>query len=209
MLVLLPIGCGSTEDETVEPIEGNTSGETTVESTGEVPPVPMSKPARWDPIAFNRERGNAGAIPESYLQSINGPDGTAKHLGKHLPYWPELEGLGPPEGMVALMWGDPTKGHARHPNAPVTEGNPDGHWYDWIRIRKATDGDAEEVESRFPAWPGEGFLVQGGGELTAEDGKNTVYLARLPSNAGPGDEIRIHAHCLTHGEYVDFLTLPA
>lgn len=207
-VVLLPIGCGSSTEE--EPLDdlATTGDETTVEVEADAIAVPTSKPAGWDPIAFNLERGNAGAIPESYHESINGPDGELKHVGKHLPYWPELD-TEIPEGMVAIMWGDPSKGHARHPNAPTSEDNPEGHWYDWIRVRKATDADAEEAESRFPAWPGEGYLVQGGGELTGDDGKNTIYLVRLPSDVQPGDEIRIYANCLTHGEYVDFLTMPA
>jgi hypothetical protein len=176
--------------------------------------LPATKPEGWDPIAFNRERGNAGAIPESYHASINGPDGEAKHLGKHLPYTPELDASLVPEGHLALMWGDPSKGHAKHPNAVRSEkNNNEGHWYNWIRIRKAAEGEAEELESRYSEWPGIGpddngaYAVMGGGEITDDGGKNTVYLAALPEGLKAGDTIRIHAHCLTHGEWVDFLTL--
>ncbi|MCA9583213.1 MAG: twin-arginine translocation signal domain-containing protein, partial [Myxococcales bacterium] len=63
-------------------------------STAEADPmsIPQTLPAGWDPIAFNRARGNAGAIPDSYRDDINGPDGETKHLGKHLPYFPAFEG---------------------------------------------------------------------------------------------------------------------
>ena len=175
--------------------------------------IPQTKPADWDAIAFNKERGNAGAIPESYLPSINGPDGDTQHLGKHLPYLAEVDEGDVPAGMIALMWGDPAMGYARHPNAPPTEDNPDGHWYDWIRIRKATEGEAEEAESHYRGWPeveqpeDGGYAVMGGGSITADGGKNTIYLAKLPADVSPGDTIRVHAHCLTHGEYVDFVVV--
>jgi hypothetical protein len=112
------------------------------------------------------------------------------------------------------MWGDPAKGHAKHPNAVRSEANKNqGHWYNWIKIRKATDGEAEELQSLYPEWPGttdeqkKQYVVQGGGDITAESGKNTVYLTGLPKDCKPGDTIRIWAHCLTHGEYVDFMTI--
>ena len=111
------------------------------------------------------------------------------------------------------MWGNPELGHAKHPNASKSEANPIGHWYDWIRIRKAVPGEAEELQSQYSDWPGivEGdngaYAVSGGGEITEDGGKNTMYLAALPKDLKPGDTIRIHAHCLTHGEYVDFLTI--
>ncbi len=175
--------------------------------------VPLTPPDNWDAIAFNRVRGNAGAIPESYLPSINGPDGPMKHLGKHLPYVPSIEAA-VPAGMIALMWGDPSKGYTRHPNAPRSpDNNNEGHWYNWIKIRKAVAGDAEEITSEYPEWPGtteqqaEHYVVAGGGDITAEAGKNTVYVAKMPAGLQSGDVIRIYAHCLTHGEYVDFLTL--
>ena len=175
--------------------------------------IPIEKPEGWDPIAFNRARGNRGAIPESYWKDINGPDGENKHLGKHLPYVPKLEAKLVPEGFLAIMWGDESKGHAKHPNAPKNESNQNqGHWYNWIRIRKAAEGEFEEAQSEYPAWPGEGddskgYAVFGGGDITADDGKNTVYLAGKPADITSGDTIRIHAHCLTHGEYIDFLTI--
>ncbi|MEZ4253768.1 MAG: hypothetical protein R3B99_36640 [Polyangiales bacterium] len=146
---------------------------------------------------------------------MNGPDGELKHLGKHLPYVPNLDsGVAPvPAGMLALMWGDPSKGYTMHPNASPTEENPDGHWYNWIRIRKAEPG-AEEVESRFSGWPtvsaddNGAYSALEGGDPTAESGKNTVYVVALPPGIASGDVIRVHAHCLTHGEYVDFLRVP-
>ena len=117
--------------------------------------------------------------------------------------------------MLALMWGDPSKGYARHPNAAPSAANPEGHWYDWIRVRKATTADAEERESRFSAWPPAGVRDNGtyvafrGDDPSVDSGKGTIYLAQLPSDVRPGDVVRIHAHCRTHGEYVDFLTVPA
>ncbi|OIP38517.1 MAG: hypothetical protein AUK47_11795 [Deltaproteobacteria bacterium CG2_30_63_29] len=169
--------------------------------------IPTRPPADWDPIAFNKARGNAGAIPESYLPSINGPDGDTQHLGKHLPYIVPVEAGQMPQGMLAIMWGDPAKGYAKHPNAPKSEENPTGHWYNSIKIRKAVDGDAEEQESAYADWPGTGeqFVVFGGGDLSEDSGKNTIYIVGLPSDVSPGDTVRIHAHCLTHGEYVDFI----
>ncbi len=178
-----------------------------------IPVVPVTKPEGWDPIAFNKIRGNAGAIPESYLPSINGPDGEMKHLGKHLPFVPAVDAALVPPGYLALMWGDAGKGYARHPNAARSEEKPAGHWYNWIRIRKAVAGDAEELESAYSEWPGiadgdnGAYAVFGGGEITDDGGRNTIYLAALPTDLNPGDTIRIYAHCLTHGEYVDFLTV--
>jgi hypothetical protein len=175
---------------------------------------PLTRPEAWDPIAYNRDRGNAGAIPQSYLDDVNGADGEKKHLGKHLPYQPELTTGIVPEGYVALMWGDPRKGYTRHPNADRgPANNHEGHWYNWIRIRKAVEEDATEAQSDFSGWPNtaEGdtgkYAGFAGREITSEQGKNTVYLARLPKDVQPGDTVRIWAHCLTHGEYVDFLTL--
>jgi hypothetical protein len=199
-----------------EPTAGGAGEPTPPPETASDPmAIPAAKPADWDPIAFNRARGNAGAIPESYRDEINGPEGETGHLGKHLPYVPGgFEGE-VPEGMLPIMWGDPDLGYVRHPNAVPSEANDgEGHWYDWVRIRKATEGEAEEVETTFTSWPAQGpdgtgaYAVLGGGDITAESGKNTVYLVRLPSDVGPGDTVRVHAHCLTHGEYVDFLTLP-
>jgi hypothetical protein len=177
--------------------------------------LPQTRPADWDAIAFNRDRGNAGAIPESYRDDINGADGENAHLGKHLPYLPTMEAGTVPAGFLALMWGNADLGHSRHPNSPVgTEGYERGHWYDWIRVRKAVEGDAQEQETTFTAWPepGDGqsgqYAVLGGGDIRENTGKNTVYLVQLPGDVTSRDTIRIHAHCLYHGEYVDFLTLP-
>jgi hypothetical protein len=181
----------------------------------EPPSVPLERPAGWDALAFNKRRGNAGAIPASYLDDINGPDGDARHLGKHLPFLPALDpGVVVPAGMLAIMWGDPSKGYARHPNAASTEENPEGHWYNWIRLRKATAGDTREVESHYRSWPAvepgdDGAYTALAGDDPARDGgENTVYLAQLPPDVVPGDLVRVHAHCLTHGEYVDFVQLP-
>ncbi len=181
-----------------------------------LPDIPFELPADWNPIAFNRTRGNAGAIPESYLADINGLDGESQHLGKHLPYQPDIDSSLIPKGFIALMWGDPAKGHARHPNAVRgADNNHEGHWYNWIRIRKAVAESASvtEIESDYSDWPVIGandkgaYAVYGGGDITADAGKNTIYLAMLPPDVTFGDTIRIWAHCLTHGEYVDFLTL--
>ena len=179
--------------------------------TAAVEAPPNVQPAGWDAIAYNKTRGNAGAIPQGYRASINGEGGDKKHLGKHLPYLPKTDGLTIPEGYVALMWGDAEKGFARHPNsAQDPEKKKGGHWYDWIRVRSAVEGDAQEVENTYPKWPGADagqFVAFGGGDITAEGGKNTVYLAKLPDGVKAGDPIRVWAHCLKHGEYVDFLTV--
>jgi hypothetical protein len=189
------------------PVMGSCSG-------AKEPEVPKSVPEGWDPIAFNRERGNAGAIPDSYLGDVNGPDGEKQHLGKHLPYLVEVDPEVLPDGYVAIMWGDAGQGYARHPNAVRGEdNNHEGHWYDWIRVRKAVAGEAEETETIFSDWPETAeddsgrYAVQGEGELTDDGGKNTIYLVKLPSDVKKGDTVRIWAHCLTHGEYVDFVTL--
>jgi len=174
--------------------------------------VPTTKPEGWDPIAYNKARGNAGKIPETYHASINGPDGDAKHLGKHLPYVPEVDAALVPEGFVAIMWGDPKKGHAKHPNAAKSDANKEGHWYNWIEVRKAT-AEAAAEKSEYPTWPATGdikaagYLVEGDKPMDAEKGIHTIYLAKLPGDVKKGDTVRIWAHCLTHGEYVDFLTV--
>lgn len=175
--------------------------------------VPKTKPGDWNAIGFNKKRGNAGSIPESYHASINGKDGDKKHLGKHLPYVPKLDAKLVPAGFVALMWGDPAKGHAKHPNAPKSDANKEGHWYNWIRIVKADGKEEGELKSQYSDWPKIGggdngkYVAFGGGDVAADSGKNTVYLAALPKNVKKGDTVRIWAHCLTHGEYVDFLTI--
>jgi hypothetical protein len=173
--------------------------------------IPRTRPGNWDPLRFNRARGVAGAIPRSYLPAIEGPDGDRRHLGKHLPY---VVAIGAPLGMLPLMWGDPRKGFAQHPNAGPSAGNPTGHWYDWIRLRRATDDEAEERESRFSSWPHQGpddngaYLAAGEQGVTAEGGAATIYLAEVPKDARPRELLRVHAHCRTHGEYVDFVALP-
>jgi len=211
-VVLLPVvsRCGGeSEPVTTEepaPAEPTAGNETeVVEPEPDPLAVPQTKPAGWDAIAFNRERGNAGAIPESYRDEINGPDGVTGHLGKHLPYFATVDAAIVPAGYVALMWGDPAEGYTRHPNAPRSEDNPDGHWYDWIRVRKAVEGETEELESAYSNWPetedGDNgrYVALDGSDVTADSGKNTVYLVAIPEGVAPGDEIRIHAHCLTHG----------
>jgi hypothetical protein len=179
-----------------------------------LPAPPLTMPDGWDALAYNRQRGNAGAIPASYLDDINGPDGDEMHLGKHLPYIPVIEADALPEGFLALMWGDAERGFARHPNAVRNESNSfEGHWYNWIRVRKVGADSSMELESSYSEWPGispddnGAYAVYGGGDIAEDAGKNTIYLAALPPGVGSGDTIRIWAHCLTHGEYVDFITL--
>jgi hypothetical protein len=185
----------------------------TTKPTGKMPSVPVAEPKAWNAVKFNKERGNAGAIPKTYHGSINGAGGDNKHLGKHLPYQPKLDAKLIPGGYIALMWGDPAKGHAKHPNAPKSEKNTEGHWYNWIRVRKAAEGKAEELQSTYSNWPGTGdkdngkYVAFGGGKVEDDSGKNTVYLTKLPGDVKKGDKIRVWAHCLTHGEYVDFLTV--
>jgi len=205
--IQVPPGTGQQQQPAVETAAGTEAP--VAENVLEVPPA---RPENWDPIAFNRDRGNAGAIPESYLADVNGPDGETKHLGKHLPYVVDAAGSDVPEGYLALMWGDPSKGYAQHPNAPEgAEAYPRGHWYDWVRVRKAVAGDAEEIETGFSSWPEPGagdtgrYLVAGGGSIEENGGKNTIYLVKLPPDVKPGDTVRIWAHCRYHGEYVDFV----
>lgn len=205
------------EDETPteEPQTNGMDEPETEEAPVSASDIPTSKPADWEPVSYNKERGLAGAIPESYHADISGPDGEKSHLGKHLPFIPaDVPADAVPAGFIALMWGDPAKGYARHPNAvPNESNNNEGHWYNWIRVRKAVDGEAEELQSAYQSWPdvGEGsngqYAVMGGGDITEDAGKNTIYLAALPADCKPGDTVRIHAHCLTHGEYVDFITV--
>jgi hypothetical protein len=102
-------------------------------------------------------------------------------------------------------------GSTRHPAAaPDPARKYIGHWFNWVRLRKAVPGAASELESRYPAWPGTGgprprYAVFGGGDIRADGGRNTIYLVRLPSDVRPGDLVRVWGHCLHHGEYVDFL----
>lgn len=224
-VVLMPyvISCGSTPKvddkiptaDEVEAAKNDAAKEAETKAAEAVTEgaVPRTKPDDWEPIAYNTARGNLGFIPKSYLPDVNSPDGPMKHVGKHLPYSPKIDAALVPTGYLALMWGDPELGHAKHPNAPRSESNPEGHWYNWIKIRKAVDDDVEEMQSVYSNWPGVepsdngAYAVFGGGDITADSGKNTIYLAALPPDVSPGDTIRIWAHCLTHGEYVDFMTV--
>ncbi|MDJ0762520.1 MAG: hypothetical protein QNJ97_05970 [Myxococcota bacterium] len=210
------VSCGGGQKGAIPPAKPDeVKPPVTVDTKGSDPDaIPLVQPVDWDPLVFNRKRGNAGAIPASYHADINGPDGVNKHLGKHLPYIPELpEGL-VPNGYLPLMWGNPELGYARHPNAPKGDpAYPEGHWYNWVLVRKAVDQDVEEVHSQFTSWPEPGddqsgqFAVFGGGDITADSGKNTVYLVALPKDVTKGDLIRVYGHCLYHGEYVDFVTI--
>ncbi|MEZ4394621.1 MAG: hypothetical protein R3A48_26410 [Polyangiales bacterium] len=206
------VGCSSTG------AQGSTTTPTptpTPSSGGAAAALPAARPEGWDAIAFNRERGNAGAVPESYRAQINGPDAERMHIGKHLPYLPTLAPGAVPAGMLGVMFGDPSLGRTRHPNDAPSEAMPQGHWFEWVKVRKATEGEAQEAVSRFGAWPTppEGdngrFIPQEGTDLAADHGKNTVYLVALPPDVRPGDVVRIHGRCISHGEYVDFVTLPA
>ena len=176
--------------------------------------VPLTKPDNWDAVGFNRARGNAGAIPKTYLDDINGPDGETKHIGKHLPYIPDIDRSLVPRGFIAIMWGDQSKGYSPHPNAPPNKPSRyEGHWYNWIEIRKATNLYAKTSKNTYSSWPATGssdsgsYLVYGGGDITSEKGTKTICLALLPPDVSSGDTVRIRAHCLTHGEYVDFIQL--
>lgn len=177
--------------------------------------LPMEKPKNWNPIEFNKKRGNSGAIPDSYLPAINGPDGVKKHLGKHLPFIPKLDPkIVIPAGYIPIMWGDPSKGHTPHPNAiPGPDNNYLGHWYNRIELRRAISIYAQTQISTYNGWPDNTdndsgrYLSLTGGSLTEANGINTVYLAKLPSDVQKGDTVRVLAHCLTHGEYVDFINI--
>ncbi len=214
-VVLMPyvISCGSNPPVVDAMPESKVDQETVEKAAIDATEVPLTKPSNWEPISYNTTRGNLGFIPDSYLPDVNGPDGPLKHVGKHLPYVPVDDASMVPAGFLAIMWGDPALGYAKHPNAAKSESNPDGHWYNSIKIRKAVEGETEELMSVYTDWPGSGetdngaYAVSGGGDITADSGKNTVYLAALPAGLQKGDTIRIWAHCLTHGEYVDFLTI--
>jgi hypothetical protein len=175
--------------------------------------LPLARPEHWDPVAFNLQRGRSGAIPADYLAKIEAPDGIAQHLGKHLPYVPAFAET--PTRMLALMWGDPSLGYARHPNAPPAPNNPAGHWYNWIRIRGSSESTAEETESHFSGWPTTGvgdtgrYAALNDVALTDDEGRGTIYLVALPSSVRANDWVRVHGHCLTHGEYVDFVRVPS
>ncbi|MBU6161516.1 MAG: twin-arginine translocation signal domain-containing protein, partial [Myxococcales bacterium] len=59
-VVLVPSihACGGAQD---------TDAPTSMPSTSMLAPPPAAKPADWDAIAYNLARGNAGAIPDTYL----------------------------------------------------------------------------------------------------------------------------------------------
>lgn len=196
------------------PLTGCKSGEAPAAASAgpDLALPPITRPGDWDPVAYNLARGAAGFIPANYMADIQAPEGIANHLGKHLPYIPALGAEKQVAGMVPIMWGNPAAGHAKHPNSSRSEANPEGHWYNWIRI--AVEGEPDsEVETRYDDWPActdqvNGRLVAFEGDDPAADfGKNTVYLAQLPAGAASGKTLRIWAHCLTHGEYVDFVSL--
>ncbi|MBL4845544.1 MAG: twin-arginine translocation signal domain-containing protein [Planctomycetes bacterium] len=198
---------------TTEPAKTKTAAKSGAGASADPMAVPQSKPEGWNAIEYNKVRGNAGKIPKTYHASINGPDGVKKHLGKHLPYVPAVDAKLVPAGYLAIMWGDPKLGYTKHPNAAKSDANKAGHWYNWIEVRKATDGEAIAQKSEYATWPATGdvkaagYLVEGEGDMAAEKGTHTIYLAKLPSDVKKGDLVRLHAHCLTHGEYVDFLTV--
>ena len=169
------------------------------ESGGSTSGVPASRPRGWNPIEFNRNRGlNEGTIPESYHQSINGADGDLLHVGKHLPYLAPVSPELVPEGYVAIMMGDLNRGYAQHPNS-------EEHWYNWIDI--GLEGDSNLYRSRFSAWPDGSNIALGGGDVSGNGGKDTIYLIELPPGAKAGLSIRVIANCNKHGQYVDFLSL--
>lgn len=182
------------------------------EPSGDLRQLPFKPGDDWDPVRFNRDRGNAGAIPASYLADINGPDGEKKHIGKHLPYIADIDPLMVPKGFIPLMWGNPSFGYTPHPNAVAgASNNHQGHWYNWIRIRKATLWYAQTAESTFSDWPipketdNGAYAAKDVKDITIDKGIHTIYLAQLPPDVKKGDIIRIWAHCLTHGEYIDFV----
>ena len=177
-------------------------------------PLPLAVPAGWDPVSYNLRRGNLGAVPESDLPLLNAPWGVREYLGAHLPYVVAPAG-GVPAGYLALMWGDPELGYPPHPQSmrgPVNDYG--GNWFDWVRVRRATAYDVDEVESRFSEWPKSldtdrgRFTSLTGGSPQDDGGRNTVYLVALPEGIQSGDLVRIHAHCKQHGEYVDFVRVP-
>ncbi len=207
--LLLVVGCGSdpTPAKPEAPPEAPPAPPTEPKTDFSKPPA--APPDGWDAVTYNRERGKAGFIPEAYLTKIDAPDGVEKHLGKHLPWVPALKEV-PAAGLLAIAWGDPAKGYAKHPNAPKSAKNPEGHWYNWIRVAPVGKPEAEVI-TEFDAWPkpsGAAIVAIDGGDPSADSGKNSAYLVKLPEGAKPGDRVRIWAHCLTHGEYVDFVTVP-
>ena len=208
-LALPVLGAAACSNSTPAPAGGSSP----VITGGTAAGVPIQRPSDWEVLQFNIARGLAGAIPAAYMAQIQAADGIPKHLGKHLPWLPsDLPADRAKQGYLPIMWGDPAKSYAAHPNAPKSEANPEGHWYNWIRV--AIEGQAaSEVETKYDDWPKATDAVNGllvghaDPDPAAMDGKNSVYLAQLPSGAKSGDVLRIWAHCLTHGEYVDFVTI--
>lgn len=177
--------------------------------------VPNSRPPNWNPFTFNLYRGKRGSIPKDYLAQIIEEGVLEKKLGMHLPYVPKLskeKREQVPKGYLPLMWGDPSKGNAMFLHQEAN-GDQQGVWFDWIRIRKAVIGRADESQSRYQGWPqtpaGSGsYMADQGESLTAQDGKHTVYLAQLPGDVRGGDLVRVWGHCKARGEYIDFVVVP-
>ncbi len=194
-------GCASKTGGGTAPVTGGTPAG-----------VPLTRPSDWEVVAFNTARGKAGSIPASYMAKIEAAQGLPKHLGKHLPYLPKVPAGRVADGGLGIMWGDPSLGYTMHPNAGKSETKPLGHWYNWIRV-SIEGNEASQVETHFDGWPQctdavKGKLVGFSDEdPTVNGGKNSVYVAQLPTGAKSGDTLRVWAHCLTHGEYLDFLTL--
>ena len=192
--LLLPsiVRCSNAPEDDFRSSFSSTSGDSGLS-------LPNRRPENWNPIEFNLKRGLAGAIPETYHASITSADGPLLHIGKHTPYIAPIDKSLVPQGYIALMMGDFTRGYAKHPAAAT-------HWYDWISILKegSTSGPKYSV---FAAWPTGNFMALGGGTIDGDTGKNTIYLAALPDGVKPGDTIRVVGHCNLHGEYVDFITL--
>lgn len=160
--------------------------------------LPNSQPADWDAVTFNMQRALAGAAPESYHDSISSADGDKKHVGKHTPFAPQIADV--PDGYIAIMFGDSSKSHPQHPNSGK-------HWYDWISIRTSTEDNAQEIISNYSAWPQikAGDNGQYTGDTSAKGGRETVYLAKLPTDYVTGDILRVVGHCTKHGDWVNFV----
>jgi hypothetical protein len=175
-------------------------------------PLPPRRDGAWDPIAFNLARARQGAVPAAYLAKIEGPDGISQHLGKHLPFVVtdgNILDAALAANVLPIQWGDPRKGHARHPNAAPTAELPTGHYYDWVDLLVGS----AETRVGFAVWPQNRPEYAGryrglrAVDPTGEEGRDTVYLVPI-HGAARRSEVRVHGHCLTHGEYVDFVTVP-
>ena len=90
-------------------------------------------------------------------------------------------------------------------NATVSIGYPSGTGtYDPETDDTTQDYSTDwEGDARIQALTGQ-RAVPTGGQILA----GIPYLVQLPAGLVSGDVIRVHANCLTHGEYVDFLTIP-